>query len=408
MQNVWKNLLLSCSLVYLTVAGLVIPVFAFADSPVGWDGKLGNGSKITESEVRQIIKLHEQWLDSNGLKGVRADFSNADLSSIDFEKIHPLEEDMVEGRLVGLNLAKANLSCVNLTRVNIQCVNFSEANLAHANLTEANLAGANLTKCNLAYANLYKTNLGGANLFNADLSYAKFIFTNVEDAMLTRSIMNYSMYESVASSPSVNHLGSIKGLNTLSFETNDGYYGLALLRTALKSAGLREEERQVTFSIEKGRLKYKNFFEKILHIVLFYWPCFYGESPLQPLELLAYFSILFAVVYYFPLRHETWNDGIYKIWPTERVRKNIGTDVPEKLVCGWCSAVGYAIWFSVLSASKIGWRDLNLGSWFVNAQHDEYLLKATGWIRVVSGIQSLISVYLLALCILTYFGRPFG
>jgi len=37
----------------------------------------------------------------------------------------------------------------------------------------------------------------------------------------------------------------------------------------------------------------------------------------------------------------------------------------------------------------------------------EYSLHATGWTRFVSGLQSLISVYLVALAILTYFGNPF-
>jgi hypothetical protein len=36
-----------------------------------------------------------------------------------------------------------------------------------------------------------------------------------------------------------------------------------------------------------------------------------------------------------------------------------------------------------------------------------YALRATGWVRVVSGLQSLLSVYLLAMWALTYFGRPF-
>jgi hypothetical protein len=40
-------------------------------------------------------------------------------------------------------------------------------------------------------------------------------------------------------------------------------------------------------------------------------------------------------------------------------------------------------------------------------QTREYTLRATGWIRTVAGIQSLLSVYLLALWVLTYFGRPF-
>jgi hypothetical protein len=38
----------------------------------------------------------------------------------------------------------------------------------------------------------------------------------------------------------------------------------------------------------------------------------------------------------------------------------------------------------------------------------EYDLKAVGWARTVSGFQSLLSVYLIALWVLTYFGRPFG
>ena len=32
---------------------------------------------------------------------------------------------------------------------------------------------------------------------------------------------------------------------------------------------------------------------------------------------------------------------------------------------------------------------------------------ATGWPRSVAGLQSLLSIYLLALWVLTYFGRPF-
>jgi hypothetical protein len=40
-------------------------------------------------------------------------------------------------------------------------------------------------------------------------------------------------------------------------------------------------------------------------------------------------------------------------------------------------------------------------------QSREYVLRATGWVRTVAGIQSLLSVYLLALWVLTYFGRPF-
>ena len=70
-------------------------------------------------------------------------------------------------------------------------------------------------------------------------------------------------------------------------------------------------------------------------------------------------------------------------------------------------ALSYALYFSALSAFRIGWRDLNVGSWLTRLQAREYELRGRGWVRVVSGLQSLMSVYLIAIWALTYFGRPF-
>jgi len=66
-----------------------------------------------------------------------------------------------------------------------------------------------------------------------------------------------------------------------------------------------------------------------------------------------------------------------------------------------------AAYFSLLSALRIGWSGLNFGTWISRMQPREYALQATGWVRFASGLQSLISVYLVALTILTYFGTPF-
>jgi hypothetical protein len=59
------------------------------------------------------------------------------------------------------------------------------------------------------------------------------------------------------------------------------------------------------------------------------------------------------------------------------------------------------------SAFHIGWRELNVGAWISRIQPKEYEMRATGWVRVAAGLQSLLSVYLIALWTLTYFGRPF-
>ena len=67
-----------------------------------------------------------------------------------------------------------------------------------------------------------------------------------------------------------------------------------------------------------------------------------------------------------------------------------------------------AMFFSLMSAFNISFRDINFGRWLRMLTKREYDLKAVGWARTVSGFQSLVSVYLIALWVLTYFGRPFG
>jgi hypothetical protein len=54
-----------------------------------------------------------------------------------------------------------------------------------------------------------------------------------------------------------------------------------------------------------------------------------------------------------------------------------------------------------------GSRDLNVGTWITRRQPQEYTIRTTGWVRLVSGLRSLISVYRVPLWVLTYFGRPF-
>lgn len=62
--------------------------------------------------------------------------------------------------------------------------------------------------------------------------------------------------------------------------------------------------------------------------------------------------------------------------------------------------------FSLLSAFHIGFREFNVGTWLARLQAREYALNPLGWVRVVSGAQSLLSVYLLAIRALTDSGRP--
>jgi len=79
----------------------------------------------------------------------------------------------------------------------------------------------------------------------------------------------------------------------------------------------------------------------------------------------------------------------------------------ERLYKPGLRALPWAAYFSLLSAFHIGFREFSVGTWLARVQSRSYTLQPEGWVRTVSGIQSLLSVYLLAMWALTYFGRPF-
>lgn len=78
--------------------------------------------------IQKVLKKHEMWL--NGEKGgERANFSNADLTSV---------------KLMGVNLKGADLWNANLRGADLRYANLEDADLTGSNLRNADLRGANL------------------------------------------------------------------------------------------------------------------------------------------------------------------------------------------------------------------------------------------------------------------------
>jgi hypothetical protein len=214
---------------------------------------------------------------------------------------------------------------------------------------------------------------------------------------------------------------------------------LVELREAFKKSGFRQQEREITFAIRRTEREHswlsvfdprtqatltRRFFDAIevaFAFLLFELPSDWGMSPGRPLRILGLLLPLFALPYWLALQTPTGSEGgIWAVWSADRIIKAEGGDNPVLLtsvawpggpgprrVLSTPGALGFAVYFSLLSAFHIGWRELNVGTWLIRLQPHEYTLRATRWVRTVSGIQSLVSVYLIALWVLTYFGRPF-
>ena len=176
---------------------------------------------------------------------------------------------------------------------------------------------------------------------------------------------------------------------------------------------MRTQEREITYAIKINQRRkiwnggsLLNKIESLFHLIFFELTCAYGMKPGQCFLILIALVFVFTVPYTIALSN-IGEDGIWVVWISDRVRKDLGRDRPVRLFGSGISTIRWGFYFSVLSAFSIGWREINVGSWIARMQWREYTLKATGWVRFVSGLQSLTSVYLLALWVLSYFGRPF-
>jgi hypothetical protein len=192
-------------------------------------------------------------------------------------------------------------------------------------------------------------------------------------------------------------------------------------RTAAKIASLREagamEDWYTTFRciITRGL---PALFQAIFRWAAFDLTTAYGLHPFRALFLILAIWLLCVPVYSWAITHypEQWErgSGIYRVLPANRIDGPSAEPKIEKdprvvrvQARNWWSAVPPAAYFSLLSAVNIGFQQFTPGDWIQRLQPHEYALRAEGWTRIVAGAQALLSVFLLAMWVLTQFGRPF-
>lgn len=372
------------------------------------DGKY-KGIRPTKEELNKTLADHEKWYQTYKP-------SNTD----EAEKV-PQEgrANLCEVALNGADLRMANLQFANLSGADLSVADLSGANLRYANLREAGLSDVNLsnavllgadlnnavlTNANLSGTDLWKAILSGANLWNADLSKAN----------LREADMYFVWFENkLGNLPKIESIAWARNLSQMQYWSSQD--SLVELRDAFKKAGLRQQEREITYAIEHTRrqLRWKEGIrgkvESTFKLILFELTSKYGMSPFRPLLIILGLIFVFSIPYWFALN----TDGrarVWQEWQKDMAPKDGGQEGSVPLYDNRCThrRIWFAIYFSLLSsACYIGWRGLNIGEWIIRMQRYEYTMRAIGWVRTVSGIQAVISIYLVSLSILPYYGRPF-
>ena len=441
---------------FLTSLGVALAatiLIGFAAPTVGAEEKDKKcpyaGQKLDDPEIlKRILEAHAAWLKDMTGKGraylchanlynadlrganlfgadlegaflVSAKLQKANLTSAKLQKANLARAILLGANLVGAQLQGANLVGAQLQKANLVGARLQGANLSRAKLQGANLVGAQLQGAELREANLQGAELREANLQNAILEATNLASVNFEKADLRGANLQYSELSGATFPKSKLSSASFLGVNVRDLKDfeplapKDFPEGLVSVREQFKKAGDREEERYLTHLIKRNERRTAPVIESAFSYILFEATSDWGFAPGRPLlilvVLIAGFSLFYMQAILVP---EPEKYGIFRFWPDakERVKDYNEQKEPERIEVSDFNELrmlGWGLYFSVLSAFHIGWRDLNVGSWIVRVQTREYTLRATGWVRVVSGIQSLISVYLLALWALVYFGRPF-
>ena len=372
------------------------------------------GQKLDPKQLERVIANHAKWLGSlkkppNQLDpkrdaGVLSDPLRANLCKTRLSGAVFKSADLTGANFDGADLANANFSGANLSYASLRKADLRTAVFADALLIESDLTGVRLDGATLKGAALQNAQLTNATLVGANLQETFLVGVELKNADLAGADLGGAVYE-VRSQPQIGSLVTAHHLDRLVY--GGSQKALIELRKDLNKAGMRTQERQITYAIKRTERLKSGPVESALNYVFFELTCGYGRNPGRPLAILVSLILFFMIFYVLGLANPNQH-SIWRVWADDRVLKENGTDEPERIHARKWTIFWYAFYFSILMAFNIGWRELNVGSWIARIQPREYTLRATGWVRSVAGIQSLISVYLVALSALAYFGRPFG
>ena len=362
------------------------------DQQEEWTWKDAQGNIRTRQELDDILAEHKHWVQWGGKSGTSADLSGANLSNA--------------------YLKDTDLSNADLYRLNLRNANLRNANLSNTYLLAADLSGADLREAELSNVELSRADLREADLSGADLSEARF-----EPKV----------------NPEIRGIAAAENLELITYWRNPN--ALVQLRKDFKDGGFVAQERKITYAPKRRQAVelwrnctwsslsgWLSCGECGVNRLLFDLTCQYGMNPGRPVLLVMAIWLICTPLYWISL-HSGNRSGLYLI-ASKTV--NRGDDLFHKIrlryyqppASRWhryilrrihreLHALATAALFSLMTTFNIGFRELNFGRWIRMIQPREFDIKARGWPRVLSGVQSLLSVGLVALSLLSYFGRPF-
>lgn len=370
----------ACALIVLLV-GLTITLAGCVDS-----SKLKVGSDLDAQ-----VKMHEAWLDAGGCQpdaegNVDREDSNLKVSAI--------------GNLKPLSLFMTDVHGVDLGGRRLRCADFIGANLSDAKFFGADLRGAFFNDATMVRANVERSDLRGAIFHHADVT---------------------AMVYQPAKAPRPPSLALSKNLNAVTYD--DDPTSLYAAKTALKERGYLDAHKDVIAALRRshppedsrapGVLVARATAARWVQSVLFDWTSEFGSNAFRPLLVIGCLWLACGITYGMAIL-KGGKGGLFLVATGERIPKGKKPLHVLRIRRRQASrfgqlkaAVSVGLFFSFRRTFHFGFKELDFGNWLKLLQAREFDIRAYGWPRMLSGAQSITSIYLLALSILSAFSTPF-
>lgn len=413
--------------------GLLFAVYALASEPETCAGPFNHGGRPSVEALAQILQTHAQWRPDPTASGAqRANLCGADLRGMRLSRAR-LAQSNLRGALLtetfleetdlrGADLRQADLRMAIMGGANLQEADLGQADLRQAYLADANLRGvtlrgsnlrgailigANLTQAHLEEADLRRAtvrhaNLRGSRLFRTNLQETDLWGVNLTDALLvdTKLLRANLRGANLAAAVFEPHQGMlppgqsfafVRSLAQVTFASSP--HALVELRQSFQRLGMHQQERTVTFAINRALRQQAPLLKNVFSLLFFELTCQYGMSPGRPLVLVILLTLCCAIPYTMTL-------------PASADERQNADETWWEAAQRWIVLCLIGLYVSCLSA--VAQRGCSAGQhahpWHVR----EYPRSATRWLRWLSTLQCLITVYLLVLWILITFARPFA
>jgi uncharacterized protein YjbI with pentapeptide repeats len=221
-------------------------------------------------------------------------------------------------------------------------------------------------------------------------------------------------------------------------------YQLVDVRTAALGASHPEIALETNLALQRHK-------ESAIEMIVYDWTCAYGAAPARPIRFVFALAVLALPFYWVGFRRQRhgvklfrvdehgekeeeipsggfrnkprWQSRLgfkrspgstWRLWlltslhltrPTHDMRLFLASRMPRvRWEVTFAKAV---VLFSLISVIDLGFEGFDFGRWVRMLFFTKYDLKARGWLRAVSGLQSIIGLGLLALSVLSFFGHLF-